>query len=349
MQGQRGLLRGRLGAHKLHPQLLNRQPDRTGIGGIGFVAADKGAHNFGVQQSHRVPESAQFTCPVVRTTTGFDGHQARGEVGKVLRYLGALDLYVNLSLPYPCSRCASGTRVWQCPNSANARLKVASLGSECKAQIKAAQAAQFAVGLQSIHQRSGGLQVQFRFGQERTRQGTAVRLGLPHAAPLCLASVAVDRQLDMGELKSTDDLLEFWVQTAVILLHQSDEFALQGAKSLDCHGTQGTIHGRAPSSDFDTLIFPRFGRCPQLCGSCAVQFHGRCHASRRCRQENEQDRLKCGFKTKVFGPSMAVTIQRHLRVPFFFCGQQWNRNLDQKRKLSRIFKDLAGYARLVRS
>jgi hypothetical protein len=36
--------------------LLHRQPDRTGIGGIGFVAADKRAHNFGVQQSHRVPE-----------------------------------------------------------------------------------------------------------------------------------------------------------------------------------------------------------------------------------------------------------------------------------------------------
>ncbi len=74
---------------------MHRQPDRTGISGIGFVAADKGAHDLGVQQSHRVPEFAQFTCPVVCTTTGLYGHQARGEVGKVLRYLGAFDLHVD--------------------------------------------------------------------------------------------------------------------------------------------------------------------------------------------------------------------------------------------------------------
>jgi hypothetical protein len=32
---------------------------------------------------------------VVRTTAGFNGHQARGEVGKVFQHLGALDLHVN--------------------------------------------------------------------------------------------------------------------------------------------------------------------------------------------------------------------------------------------------------------
>ena len=48
-----------------------------------------------MQQSHRVPEFAQFTCPVVRTTTGLYGNQARRVVGKVLQYLGALDLHVD--------------------------------------------------------------------------------------------------------------------------------------------------------------------------------------------------------------------------------------------------------------
>ena len=32
---------------------------------------------------------------MVRTTACLYGHQARGEVGKVLRYLGALDLHVD--------------------------------------------------------------------------------------------------------------------------------------------------------------------------------------------------------------------------------------------------------------
>ena len=53
------------------------------------------ARNLGVQQSHRVPKFAQFTCPVVRTTAGLYGHQARREVGKVLQHLGALDLHVD--------------------------------------------------------------------------------------------------------------------------------------------------------------------------------------------------------------------------------------------------------------
>jgi hypothetical protein len=50
----------------------------------------------------------------------------------------------------------------------------------------------------------------------------------------------------------------------------SDEFALQGKKSLIAHATQGSIgktpspHGRASSSDFDTLIFQPFRRCPLL-------------------------------------------------------------------------------------
>jgi hypothetical protein len=35
---------------------------------------------------------------------------------------------------------------------------------QCMAQINAAQSAQFAVGLQAIYQRSGGLQVQYRLG-----------------------------------------------------------------------------------------------------------------------------------------------------------------------------------------
>ncbi|MFZ3161666.1 MAG: hypothetical protein WA134_16155, partial [Rhodoferax sp.] len=42
------------------------------------------------------------------------------------------------------------------------------------------------------------------------------------------------------------------------------EFTLQGGKSLDSYGTQSSIHGRASSSDFDTLIFLPFGRCPHL-------------------------------------------------------------------------------------
>jgi hypothetical protein len=53
-------------------------------------------------------------------------------------------------------------------------------------------------------------------------------------------------------------------EARVVLLHQSDEFTLQGRKSLDRNWTQGSIHGRASSSCFDTLIFQPFGRCPHL-------------------------------------------------------------------------------------
>ena len=38
------------------------------------------------------------------------------------------------------------------------------LTGQRKTQIKAAQSAQFAVGLQAIYQRPGGLQVQYRLG-----------------------------------------------------------------------------------------------------------------------------------------------------------------------------------------
>ena len=141
---------------------------------------------------------------------------------------------------------------------------------QCKAQIKAAQAAKFAVRLQAIYQRSGGLQVQHRFGQEGAGQGAPVYLGLACAEPLGVASVTVDGQLDLRELEGSNDLFEFGRQASVVLFNQSDKFALQSSKSLDSDGTQGSIgktpspHGRAPSSDFDTLIFQPFRRCPHL-------------------------------------------------------------------------------------
>ena len=37
------------------------------------------------------------------------------------------------------------------------------------------------------------------------------------------------------------------------------------------HGTQGSIHGRASSSDFNTLVFQPFGRCPHLRGNRACK------------------------------------------------------------------------------
>jgi len=131
-----------------------------------------------------------------------------------------------------------------------------------KTQIKAAQSAQFAVRLQAIHQRPGGLQVQHRLGQECTGQRAAIRLGLPHATPLCVAPITVDRQLDLGELEGPDDLFELGREARVVLLHQSDEFSLQGRKSLDGHGTQGSIHGRASSIRLRYPDLPAFQAVP---------------------------------------------------------------------------------------
>jgi hypothetical protein len=34
-----------------------------------------------------------------------------------------------------------------------------------------------------------------------------------------------------------------WGEARVILLHQSDQFSLQGRKTLDSNRTQGSIHG----------------------------------------------------------------------------------------------------------
>ena len=118
--------------------------------------------------------------------------------------------------------------------------------------------------MQAIYQRTRGLQVQCRLGQKCTGQGTAISLGLSNATPLCVAPISVDCQLDMREFKSSDDLFELWGEALVIKLYQTNEFALQSDKSLSGNWTQGSIHRRAPSSDFDTLIFQPFRRCPQL-------------------------------------------------------------------------------------
>jgi hypothetical protein len=104
------------------------------------------------------------------------------------------------------------------------------------------------IPLLTIYQRSRGLQVQYRLGQECTGQRAAIRLGLPHATTLCVAPITVDRQLDLRELEGANDLFEFGRESRVVKLHQSYEFTLQGRKSLDGNGTQGSIHGRASSS-----------------------------------------------------------------------------------------------------
>ena len=49
VQGEGCLLRCGLDTHKLHSRLLHRQPDRSRVSCIGFVATDKGAHYLGVQ------------------------------------------------------------------------------------------------------------------------------------------------------------------------------------------------------------------------------------------------------------------------------------------------------------
>lgn len=72
----------------------------------------------------------------------------------------------------------------------------------------AANSAQLAVGLQAIHQRARGFQVQYRLGQECTGQRTGICLGLPHATTLCVAPITLDRQLDLRELEGANDLFE---------------------------------------------------------------------------------------------------------------------------------------------
>jgi hypothetical protein len=72
--------------------------------------------------------------------------------------------------------------------------------------------------------------------------------------PLCVAPISVDRQLDLGELESANDLFKLGAEARVVKIYQTDEFSLQGDKSLDSNGTQDNIgkipspHGRASSS-----------------------------------------------------------------------------------------------------
>ena len=58
------------------------------------------------------------------------------------------------------------------------------------------------------------------------RQGEMTRLGLPHAAPLCVAAITIDGHLDLDEIEGANDLFELWGQSRVVLLLQSDEFRM---------------------------------------------------------------------------------------------------------------------------
>ena len=72
--------------------------------------------------------------------------------------------------------------------------------------------------------------------------------------PLCVAPISVDRQLDLGELESANDLFKLGAEARVVKIYQTDAFSLQGDKSLDSNGTQDNLgkipspHGRASSS-----------------------------------------------------------------------------------------------------
>ena len=103
------------------------------------------------------------------------------------------------------------------------------LAGQCKTQIKAAQSKQFAVSLQMIYQRA------------------AIHLRLAYPTALCVAPITVDRQLYLRELEDANDLFELCTESRLVLLHQPYEFALQGRKSLDGDGTQGSRHGRTSS------------------------------------------------------------------------------------------------------
>ena len=85
------------------------------------------------------------------------------------------------------------------------------LAGQRMAQIKTAQSAQLAVCLQAIDQRPSGLQIQYRLGKKCTSQRAAILLWAPHATTLCIAPITVDRQLDLRELESANDLFELGV------------------------------------------------------------------------------------------------------------------------------------------
>ena len=89
MQSLQSLLLDRLHAHRHDLGAARRFEQRAGIGGIGLVALDVGAHVGGRQQPHLDPETVQPARPVVRRATGFHDHQADGAIGEPALELGA--------------------------------------------------------------------------------------------------------------------------------------------------------------------------------------------------------------------------------------------------------------------
>lgn len=97
-----------------------------------------------------------------------------------------------------CTRC--GNSNWA--NSAKAREKVAASG-KLPEQIKAAQALETAILLQTIDQRFGGGKVEHSLGDKGTRQGGTVSLWPPrHAAKIG------EMPFHAGDFKRADQLLQ---------------------------------------------------------------------------------------------------------------------------------------------
>ena len=63
-------------------------------------------------------------------------------------------------------------------------------------------------------------------------QRAATFLGLRNATALRIAPITVDRQFELREFKGANDLFKLGRQARVVLLHQPDDFALPGRKSV---------------------------------------------------------------------------------------------------------------------
>jgi len=89
MQALQGLLFDRLDAHRGDVGAAVRLEQRRGIGRIGLVALDVGAHVARRQQPHLDAEATEPAGPVVRGATGFHHHQADAAVRKPALELAA--------------------------------------------------------------------------------------------------------------------------------------------------------------------------------------------------------------------------------------------------------------------
>src|SRR6266480_2159261 len=89
MQALQILLLDSLGRNEAHARPADSFADRLRIVGVVLLRLHIGLHELRRDQAYRVPQSAQHSKPVVRSTASLQSYQARFDFSKERRHLGS--------------------------------------------------------------------------------------------------------------------------------------------------------------------------------------------------------------------------------------------------------------------